>query len=58
MAKSYVRGSRADLARLVEPADAGELRGWVAEHHPVARARATHERFEAGGLRVKAVLLF
>lgn len=57
-AKSYVQESSADLSRLVELVDAGELRVRVAEHHPVERVRAAHERFEAGGLPGKVVLLF
>ncbi|WP_030770878.1 NADP-dependent oxidoreductase [Streptomyces albidoflavus] len=57
-AKSYVQESSTDLARVVELADAGSLRVRVAEHHPVGRVRTAHERFEAGGLPGKVVLLF
>ncbi|MGA4855878.1 zinc-binding dehydrogenase [Streptomyces koyangensis] len=57
-ARSYVQESGADLATVVKLADAGELRVRVAEHHPVGRGRAVHERFGAGGLPGKVVLLF
>ncbi|MGV9655752.1 zinc-binding dehydrogenase [Streptomyces koyangensis] len=57
-ARSYVQESGADLATVVKLADAGELRVRVAEHHPVGRVRAANERFEAGGLPGKVVLLF
>ncbi|WP_432063045.1 NADP-dependent oxidoreductase [Streptomyces sp. S1] len=57
-AKSYVQESAEDLAALVELVDAGRLRVRVAAYHPVAEVRAAHERFEAGGLSGKVVLLF
>ncbi|MDT0570864.1 NADP-dependent oxidoreductase [Streptomyces sp. DSM 3412] len=57
-AKSYVQESKKDLAELVELAEAGRLRVRVAEHHPVTAVRTAHERFEAGGLSGKVVLLF
>ncbi|MEU3754202.1 NADP-dependent oxidoreductase [Streptomyces olivoreticuli] len=57
-AKSYVQESKKDLATLVELVDAGRLRVRVAEHHPVTAVRTAHERFEAGGLNGKVVLLF
>ncbi|MGA5427533.1 zinc-binding dehydrogenase [Streptomyces koyangensis] len=57
-ARSYVQESGADLATVVKLADAGELRVRVAEHHSVGRVRAANERFEAGGLPGKVVLLF
>ncbi|MEU1779061.1 NADP-dependent oxidoreductase [Streptomyces abikoensis] len=56
--KSYVQESAKDLAELVALVDAGELRVRVAEHHPVTEVRVAHERFEAGGLSGKVVLLF
>ncbi|MFJ7125788.1 NADP-dependent oxidoreductase [Streptomyces sp. NPDC098101] len=56
--KSYVQESAKDLAALVELVDAGRLRVRVAEYHPVTEVRAAHERFEAGGLSGKVVLLF
>lgn len=57
-AKSYVQESSKDLATLVERVDAGRLRVRVAEYHPLTEVRTAHERFEAGGLSGKVVLLF
>ncbi|WP_246203806.1 zinc-binding dehydrogenase [Streptomyces tailanensis] len=56
--KSYVQESKKDLAELVDLVDTGRLRVRVAEHHPVTAVRTAHERFEAGGLSGKVVLLF
>ncbi|MDT0269121.1 zinc-binding dehydrogenase [Streptomyces sp. DSM 44915] len=56
--KSYVQEDAADLAALAAAVDAGELRLRVAAYHPVAEVRRAHERFEAGGLLGKVVLLF
>ncbi|MER6332953.1 NADP-dependent oxidoreductase [Streptomyces sp. NPDC001034] len=57
-AKSYVQESGKDLAELVGLVDAGQLKVRVAAYHPVTEVRAAHERFEAGGLSGKVVLLF
>ncbi|MFE2381294.1 NADP-dependent oxidoreductase [Streptomyces misionensis] len=57
-AKSYVQESGKDLADLAALVDAGRLRVRVAAHYPLTEVRAAHERFEAGGLTGKVVLLF
>ncbi|RBM06231.1 NADP-dependent oxidoreductase [Streptomyces sp. PT12] len=57
-AKSYVQEDNQALARLAALVDAGELRTRVAAYHPVDEVRLAHERFEAGGLLGKVVLLF
>ncbi|WKE67841.1 NADP-dependent oxidoreductase [Streptomyces sp. WP-1] len=57
-AKSYVQESSKDLAELVDLVDAGRLKVRVAAHYPLTEVRAAHERFEAGGLSGKVVLLF
>ncbi|MGW4890308.1 NADP-dependent oxidoreductase [Streptomyces murinus] len=57
-AKSYVQESGKDLTELVGLVDAGRLKVRVAAHYPLSEVRAAHERFEAGGLSGKVVLLF
>ncbi|MFH7334112.1 NADP-dependent oxidoreductase [Streptomyces sp. KHY 26] len=57
-ARSYVQESGEDLAELVGLVDAGRLEVRVAAYYPVTEVRAAHERFEAGGLSGKVVLLF
>jgi hypothetical protein len=42
----------------VKLVDAGELRLRVADYYPIREVRPAHERFEAGGLVGKIILLF
>src|SRR3954454_6509295 len=56
--KIQVREDGAGLAQLVRLVDAGELRLRVAEHYPIHAIRAAHQRFEAGGLPGKVVVVF
>ncbi|MFH8342500.1 NADP-dependent oxidoreductase [Streptomyces sp. AM6-12] len=57
-AKNYVQESAEDLTELAGLVDAGRLKVRVAAHYPFTEVRAAHERFEAGGLPGKVVLLF
>jgi NADPH:quinone reductase-like Zn-dependent oxidoreductase len=52
----FVRSDAAQLSRLVELVDAGELRVDVSERYPLEELATVHALGEAGRLRGKVVL--
>ncbi|MDA2892486.1 NADP-dependent oxidoreductase [Mycolicibacterium sp. BiH015] len=53
----FVRSEAAQLARLVERVDAGELHIDVADRRPLAEASAVHEAYDTGRLAGKTILV-
>ncbi|TMR09274.1 NADP-dependent oxidoreductase [Nonomuraea turkmeniaca] len=57
-AKSYVQEDQDHLAHLAALVDRGELRLRIAHRYPFHEVRSAHERFEAGGVLGKILLIF